>query len=76
MLDREMLKDMGFELGKGWDHEVWVKDGYFWVHYTDEPTCVYLKSQIVSGYATRKEFFDVFLNYLENEYNAEVYRYE
>lgn len=35
MLDRELLKDIGFERGTGWDHEVWVYDGEFWIHYGD-----------------------------------------
>ena len=33
MIDKKLLKDMGFILGRGWDHEVWVYDGSFWVHY-------------------------------------------
>jgi hypothetical protein len=32
-LDRELLKDLGFERGKGWDHEVWVYEGMLWLHY-------------------------------------------
>lgn len=35
MLDKELLKDLGFKRGKGFDHEVWVYDGEFWIHYGD-----------------------------------------
>jgi len=33
MIDLGLLKDLGFEKGKGWDHEVWTYKGMCWVHY-------------------------------------------
>jgi len=36
MIDRNLLKDIGFIEGSGWDHEVWVYEGNFWVHYGRE----------------------------------------
>jgi hypothetical protein len=73
MIERQMLKDMGFILGKGWDHEVWVRDGDFWVHYIEELDTNYLKDRKVSGYITRREFFNIFLGHLENRENIHEY---
>lgn len=40
MIDRDLLRDMGFVLGHGWPGEVWVYKGSFWVYFyeTDDRT--------------------------------------
>lgn len=63
MLDRELLKDIGFERGKGWDHEVWVYNGQFWVHFGDYdhgrwPTTA---THVEGTRVTRKHLFTCFL---------------
>tara|TARA_R110000744_G_scaffold198148_1_gene317357 strand:+ start:149 stop:355 length:207 start_codon:yes stop_codon:yes gene_type:complete len=66
MVDKQILEDMGFVLGTGWDHEVWVRDGSFWVHYGEyEPSLI--GHRIISGYKTNKEFFDKFLDIITDE---------
>ncbi len=60
MIDRDLLKDMGFELGSGWDHEVWVYDGDFWVHFGGEFGGI--EGRQISSTATRKEFFEMFID--------------
>ena len=60
MIDRALLKDMGFILGHGWDHEVWVYNGSFWVHY--DGTFGGLPGAQVDGNATaRSTFFQMFV---------------
>lgn len=73
MLDRELLQDIGFERGTGWDHEVWVYHGNFWVHFGGGfgglEGC-----QIDGNTASRKEFFKMFLEAMRNDfYNQYVY---
>lgn len=66
MLDRQLLAGIGFEIGSGWDHEVWVYDGYFWVHYGGEFGG--LEGQQIDGNtATNKEFFAMFLEAVRKE---------
>ena len=59
MIDKKMLKDMGFIKGDGWEHEVWVYNGDFWVHFNSE--FAGLEGQQISGGATRVEFFKMLL---------------
>ena len=66
MIDRALLMDIGFILGKGWDHEVWCYDGDFWVHYEGEFGGLEGK-QIDGDKATRREFFAMFLECIVNE---------
>lgn len=59
MIDRELLEDIGFLIGNGWDHEVWVYDGNFWVHFggTIDET-----NNHVHNTVTRKKFFEAFIS--------------
>lgn len=61
MIDRELLKDVGFELGTGWGHEVWVYEGNFWVHYGGEFSGL-IGAQIDGNTADRRMFFEMFLD--------------
>lgn len=64
MIDRTLLEDIGFEKGSGWDHEVWVYEGDFWVHYSND--FFGLPGQQINGNtATRKEFFKMFIAQIE-----------
>ena len=66
MIDRGLLKDMGFVLGRGWDHEVWVYDGCFLVHY--DGTFSGLPEAQADGNATdRRTFFKMFMACIVNE---------
>jgi hypothetical protein len=68
MLDRDLLKDIGFELGSGWDMEVWVYKGEFWVYFTDdESVLLILESRSVLASCSRKEFFKKFIDALEDD---------
>lgn len=60
MIDRNLLKEIGFELGTGWDHEVWVYDGMFWVHYGGEFSGL-PGQQIDGNIATNRQMFDMLL---------------
>jgi len=60
-IDRELLQDIGFEKGTGWDVEVWVFGGWFWVYFEDSPRRHQLpKSSILITDCTRQEFFEKF----------------
>ena len=50
---------MGFKLGKGWDHEVWVYNGEFWVHYGGYFSGI--KGRQISGDEDMKKFFAMFI---------------
>ena len=64
MIDRQLLRDMGFEEGSGWDHEVWVYEGDFWVHFGGEFSG--LDGRQIDGNAdSRKEFFAMFIKQVE-----------
>ena len=65
MIDKEILKDIGFEKGTGWEHEVWVYNGDFWVHYDGEFSG--LKGQQISGSASNGEFFEMFIENIERQ---------
>lgn len=65
-LDRDLLLDMGFILGSGWDHEVYVYEGWFWVHYGGAFDGLPGR-QIDGSTATRREFFTMFFEALRAE---------
>lgn len=66
MIDREMLRDIGFIIGTGWDHEVWVYDGIFWVHYGG--SFVGIEGAEVDGNTTdRHTFFKMFVDQIIKE---------
>ncbi len=66
MLDRELLEDIGFELGHGWDGECWVYEGMFWVYYFDYDTDSVLQNWVMDGRTVnRKEFFGKFIEAIE-----------
>jgi len=64
MIDRQILKDIGFELGTGFDHEVWVYDGEFWVHFGGDFSGI--SGRQISGDAEMKDFFAMFLEAVRN----------
>jgi hypothetical protein len=67
MLEKELLKDIGFVKGTGWDGEMWVFNGCFWVSYFDHDPGL-LKDQHADGRKiTRKRFFEKFISVIENE---------
>lgn len=67
MIDQELLKDIGFVRGKGFDHEVWVYDGFFWVHYDGKFGG--MKDRQIDGKKTsRKKFFKLFLGAMRAEW--------
>lgn len=59
MIDRRLLGQMGFRKGVGWDHEVWVYDGDFWVHYGGEFSG--LDGKQIYANSSLKEFFKMFI---------------
>lgn len=70
MLDRSLLKDIGFQRGTtGWDHEVWVYDGMFWIHYGDYDKERWLISPAnVDGISlTRKHLFTLLIEAIRCE---------
>ncbi len=59
-LDRELLTDMGFVPGTGWDHEVWVYEGKFWVHFGEfKADSGY--GGVHADWTTRRAFFELFI---------------
>ena len=69
MLDKQLLKDIGFRKGTGWDHEVWVYDGMFWLHYGeyDHDKYLSLPTALDGVSLSRKEFFAKFLEAVKDE---------
>lgn len=73
-IDQELLEDMGFIRGTGeWGHEVWVYEGYFWVHF-DETMTIQQQEKwpeaddtFYTSRGTQAEFFKRFLNTVRNE---------
>jgi hypothetical protein len=61
VLDREMLKDIGFVQGFGWDHEVWVYNGIFWVHFSPIIIPPKYSGTEVNASVTRRQFFQLFI---------------
>lgn len=80
MIERNLLEDVGFEPGKGWDHEVWVYDGKLWVYFGVQKTNRFLADdQIVGDSISRKDFFAWFTARIEKhaeEKAREDERYE
>lgn len=69
MLDRELLKDIGFVRGTGWDHEVWVYEGMFWLHYGDYDRTQWLnQSTHIDGLTvSRKDLFKLLFKAIVSE---------
>ena len=69
MIDRNLLKDIGFIKGSGWDHEVWVYEGNFWVHYgRDFNEFSGISGACVNSDTTdHKRFFIMFLDRIVGE---------
>jgi hypothetical protein len=65
MIERTLLLDMGFVRGSGWDHEVWVYDGNFWVYYNGEFAGL-AEAQIDGSTCDRSTFFKLFLDRIVN----------
>lgn len=75
MIARELPQDMGFELGTGWNGEVWVYKGMFWVYFSDDETLNngHLQDRKVDGRTiSRRDFFTKFIMAIETE-EAERY---
>jgi hypothetical protein len=65
-IDRELLHDIGFEKGTGWDVEVWVYNGWFWVYFETDKSLIDAedtRSILITDY-TRQQFFAKFLDEL------------
>jgi hypothetical protein len=67
MIDRTLLKDIGFKVGTGWDHEVWIYDGFFWVHYGGKPQSGFDEVRISGDRANRVYLFRMLIPALEIE---------
>lgn len=69
MLDRSLLQDIGFVRGTGWDHEVWVYAGMFWIHFGDYDRNWWPSSNThVNGdEISRKEMLELLLNAIRDE---------
>ena len=66
-LTRALLIDIGFKCGTGWDHEVWVYEGMFWIHFGGQVGTI--KGREFDGnQISRREFFKVFVAALEDEW--------
>ena len=65
MIEKKILEQIGFVVGPGWDHEVWVYEGQFWVHFDGEFSGC--EGSQISGDAEMIEFFKMFLESLEDE---------
>jgi hypothetical protein len=61
-IDRDLLKDMGFELGTGWPGETWVYDGDFWVHFYPHPA----EDCHIDYMTPRCVFFRMFIEFCKN----------
>ena len=70
MISQELLKDMGFEKGSGWDHEVWYHECDFWVHFGGDDDLGMPDCQIYAGETTRPEFFKKFMSTFESGIHA------
>ena len=71
MINKDLLKSIGFIKGSGWEHEVWVYEGDFWVHFGDDFSK--LEGQQVNGNTvTEREFFRMFTKRIK-ESTAECY---
>ena len=66
MVDKKLLKEIGFVQGNGFDHDVLVYDGSFWVHYGYGKKHQYNYNINAEDY-TAKEFFNLFLEYMQDE---------
>lgn len=82
---RELLRDIGFIRGTGdWGHEVWVYEGYFWVHFTETMIAEHrqrwpeAENTVYVPRCSRKEFFKLFLDVVRNEIweSAQVHEFE
>lgn len=75
MLDKGLLKDIGFVRGTGWDHEVWVYEGMFWIHYGDYDKARWLSETThVDGLAlSRKDLFRLLIKAIRDEiYESQI----
>ena len=73
MIDRNLLKEIGFELGTGFGREVWVYDGMFWVYYCGEFSGL-PGQQIDGNSATNRQMFDMLLTAVsDNAVEAATY---
>lgn len=62
MIDRQVLKDMGFVLGTGFDFEVWYHEYDFWVYFDDNYVSVY--PYTINGNESMPDFFKKFMDYI------------
>lgn len=69
-IDQTLLADIGFVKGTGgWPHEVWVYEGYFWVHFGENERERYRNGarHIFVADCNRKQFFQLFLEAMRGE---------
>lgn len=66
-LDRELVRDLGFVIGKGWNHEVWVYEGYFWIHFGRYDEHYLSHPSAIDGETSRKDFLRQFIEAVKSE---------
>lgn len=65
MINRDVLKQIGFVLGDDWDHEVWIYEGNFWVHFGGK--LANIPGKQISGESSMKQFFEMFIQNIKEE---------
>ena len=64
MIDRQLLQDIGFVLGHGFQLETWVYDGMFWVTFGKSFAGDSREREIDALTVSRQKFFRKFLREL------------